>query len=78
MDYIVILAGSRCITVALDEKRLNQIDRLEAADPYFDIQDYVQDMLSEEFDFSPNEVNWMRIEETEFHCVGKIPKFRKI
>ncbi len=72
MDYIVILADSRCITVALDERRRARISELD------DIDLYVEDELSEEFDFSIANMQWMMVDETQFHCVGKIPKFRKI
>lgn len=67
-EYIVIFDGGGVIFVEITEERREIIDRLG------DVAEYVDVILSEELDFSPNNRDWTLTCESMIACYGKIPK----
>ena len=72
MEYIVVLTQGRCLVIALDEARELRLAELDD-----DLDLYVEDELSEEFDFTISNMQWSLIEEGQFYSFGKVPKFLK-
>ena len=72
MNYIVVLTEGRCLVIALDKEREARLEELDN-----DVSLYVEDELSEEFDFTIANMQWSLVEEGQFHSFGKVPKFLK-
>lgn len=71
-QYIAILNDGNCLLVELTEERLQTIQNKYEGD----MDMYVLDALSEEFDFFGSCIDWMHI--NNILCAGKKPEITKV
>lgn len=73
-EYFVIMPNGYLIFIEITLERQSVIDNEYEGD----VEEYLYDVLSEEFDFSVNDVNWTVVPESSIACYGRNPSITKI
>lgn len=69
-EYLVIMPIGHVTFIEITPERESVIDNEYEGD----VEEYLYDVLSEEFDFSVNNVNWTVLSESCITCYGTMPK----
>lgn len=72
--YFVIMPNGYLLFVEITPARQSVIDNEFSGNE----EDYLYDVLSEEFDFSVNDVDWTVLPESCISCFGRRPSITKI
>lgn len=73
-EYFVIMPNGYLTFIEITPERQAVIDNEYEGD----VEEYLYAVLSEEFDFSVNNVNWTVVSESNITCFGRNPSITKI